>query len=100
MDLFGVHVLRGFNNIDLIKRKEMEAKSALSTPSIASDDMASDSFRQDILSRNNNFQSDINNYVAEQSDRRLLHMIEINEERFSKIIRKWVRSEIESRYTQ
>ncbi|MFV0255933.1 flagellar M-ring protein FliF [Candidatus Liberibacter solanacearum] len=109
MALFGVHVLRGFNNIDLIKRKEMEAKSALSTPSIAStaettlmssDDMASDSFRKDILSRNNNFQSDINNYVAEQSDRRLLHMIEINEERFSKIIRKWVRSEIESRYTQ
>ncbi|XCE53943.1 flagellar basal-body MS-ring/collar protein FliF [Candidatus Liberibacter asiaticus] len=105
----GLHALRRLHNIDDAKKGEVGGKSILSPPPISSavttglmpnDNIALDSSNQDIFSHSRNLQSRINSYVSKQSDLRLLHMIEINEERFDKILRKWARSEIEDRYTQ
>ncbi|AKK19993.1 flagellar M-ring protein FliF [Candidatus Liberibacter africanus] len=101
----GVYVLRRIKNMDGIKEEEAGIKPLLETPSIAStvdtgDGLSLDSDGQDIFSYRDHLKYRINSYVSNQSDQRLLHMIEINEERFAKILRKWARSEIESRYTQ
>lgn len=105
--LFGVYVVRGVNNTNAIGKMALDSNLdfiAPSTSAYSSEDLLSDNSvepngKDQELFSYNDITNNINNYTGEKTDRRLLHMIEINEERFAKILRKWVRSEIDSRYT-
>ncbi|MBL0848630.1 MAG: flagellar M-ring protein FliF [Candidatus Liberibacter ctenarytainae] len=103
VSLFGVYALRIPHSFDSMQKKELENNSAASITDdfFPSDEgSALDSQEKEILSYDNSFKSNINSgYVNENPDRRLVHMIEINEERFANILRKWARSEIDNRYT-
>ncbi|MBY7649181.1 MAG: flagellar M-ring protein FliF [Candidatus Liberibacter europaeus] len=105
--LFGAHSMRWLNNISVTSKRELDDKSNFDVPvtSSASEDFFLEdgdelnSTEKELFAYRNNFASNINNYISEKLDRRLLHMIEINEERFANIIRKWARSEVDDRYT-
>ncbi|AHA27628.1 flagellar basal-body MS-ring/collar protein FliF [Candidatus Liberibacter americanus] len=107
--LFGIYVVRIMNNSNNAMGKiEQENNLGFIAPSnsnYTSEDLLSDdsvelnSNDKEFLSYENNLSKNLNNYINEKTDRRLLHMVEINEERFAKILRKWARSEIDSRYS-
>ncbi|MEG8098955.1 flagellar basal-body MS-ring/collar protein FliF [Candidatus Liberibacter brunswickensis] len=107
MTFLGIHVLRKFNNTNDVNEDDTGIKPILNTPIIPAkveqglNGISLDSAdSSDIFSYSNNLQSRINSHVSQNSDRRLVHMVEINEERFAKILRKWARSEIDGRYAQ
>ncbi|MBA5723611.1 flagellar basal-body MS-ring/collar protein FliF [Candidatus Liberibacter sp.] len=100
MFLFGIYALRSFNKIEVAKNNLPQGDQSLGLLSIPNTEdflpeggAQSDSDDLRVLAYNKSFKSSVNNYMNNNPNRRLLNMIEINEERFANILRKWAGSE-------